>query len=243
MPLGPSYGLPALTDTGQRLYDACEVLADQDQQNGYPVARLCAGLATMIDQIANLVRDPDEGSSATPGWGMLFDLSNYHTTAQQLTSKLDAKWLPWIAQFVGIVDLPPPYAVISNDFANAGEVLGYDTTNQINLIEDPISFQRGSVAAMKRAAAETLTNSQTVLINEFAGGDPWQMTASTFTSETPDTTATLKALMSMKPAGVILTYTTVTGGTYSQLATSHAQYSQMEAAHTTYSNIPENPGA
>lgn len=208
-------GMPTLTDTGQRLYDAVAPLAQQDAENGYALANYCAALAAMLDQVTNLVRDPDAGSTGTPGWAKLFDIDN-----------VDPVWLPWLAQFVG-VDL----TYVS------------DTTSRRALIKAPVGYQRGTVAAMKQAAKVTLTGTQTVLINERAGSDPWKMTASTYTSETPNPTRTLNALLSMKPAGVILTYTTVTGGTYAQLATSHATYSAMEAPHTTYSDIPANPGA
>ena len=394
-------GMPTLTDSGQRLYDALAPLATQDASNNYALANYCNALAKMLDPVATVVRDQDDG---TPGWAFPFQLSNSWTVvAENLilnpsfehdgVGSAPAAWstsnsfvssgavptvigtnsqsgskslqvvtttpgegvtisLPgtfkagvtytasiWLtgvsgnpavsmmfgddsgsldynftSQFTlvngaawkkyslmwtpGADRTSVSFAVKSGGLANytwlmdtgmagltstyfdgdsadcywsstAGnsislqytptdhalwlpwlaQIVGVDLTavpnipEQVSLIEQPTGQQRGTVAAMQTVAKTTLTGTKTCLIYERTNGNAWTMNAYTYTTETADPTATLTALMSMKPAGVILTYSTVIGGTYSQLAASHATYSAMEAAHSTYTDIPNNPGA
>lgn len=208
--------MPTLTDSGQRLYDSVAPLAAQDPQNGYALANYIAALAAMVDPVANIVRDPDDGDTYTvPGWAKLFDVNN-----------VDPSWLPWLAQFVG---------------TNLTGVT--DVQAQRNLIKSPVGYQRGTVAAMVARAQPTLTGAQTVIVQERVSGNPWAMNVHTYANETPNAALTLQALRSMKRAGIVLTYTVVVGGTYGQLAAAHTTYSAMKAAHTTYSDLPANPGA
>lgn len=209
--------LPALTDSGGRLYDACASLATQDADNGFVTLILCAAFAAMVDPVANIVRDPDEGdTTAVPGWAKIFDVDS-----------ADASWLPWVGQFVGADLTSVP-----------------DAASQRSLIKNPIGYQRGSADAMVQFAQATLTGTRTVLVTERVGGNAWRLNISTYGTETPNPSLTLQALMSMKPAGLILNYTVpVSAATYAQLAASHTTYSAMEAAHTTYSDLPLHPSA
>jgi hypothetical protein len=65
-------------------------------------------------------------------------------------------------------------------------------------------FKRGTVAAMREAVRATLTGTQFVDIIE-RDGDPWHITVTTRSAETPNPAAALAAAMSQKAAGLILT--------------------------------------
>lgn len=84
---------PTLTHTGGRLFDAVAPLArTADAAHGHALAWMSAGIASMLDDVADLSRDGEDG---TPGWAGLFDLN-----------RVPARYLPWLAQFVG-VRIPP----------------------------------------------------------------------------------------------------------------------------------------
>lgn len=204
-----------LTDTGQRLYDSIAPLMSQDAQNGFAGQILCGAFATLLDPVAYVVRDGEDG--ALPGWAVIFDVDN-----------VQPQWLPWIAQFLG-----DSGAVANNPSVAA----------QRQLVKAPVNFNRGKASAIVAAAQATLTGTKTVLFNQFVGASPWVISVATFTSETPDTIATKNAILANMPAWIIPTISVVTGGNYATLAASHASYTLVEAAHTHYSDIPVNPAA
>ena len=216
-----------LTDSGQRLYDAIAPLMNatapgmSDAENGYVGAILCGALATIgLDDAAYVARDGlniDSNANHLPSFAVLFDVDN-----------VDAKWLPWLAQFVGDAD--------------AVQAAPDDATKR-SLIKNPAQFTRGRPSTIAQRAQATLTGTKTVLINQRTGSNPWAVSIATFTSETPDPVATKNAILSSMPAWLVPTISIVTGGDYATLAASHSTYTLMEAAHTTYSDIPQHPAA
>jgi hypothetical protein len=156
----------------------------------------------------------DGQDGALPGWAPAFDPIG------------NPDWLDWMGQFVGVT-----------------RPTGMADAAMATLVQHPTGFNRGSLAAITTAVQATLTGTKTVLINTRVGAAPFVMTVATFTSETPNSQATLLALQSQIPAWMQFTYSTVVGGTYAVLAASHASYTLMEAAHTHYSDIPVNPAA
>lgn len=156
-----------------------------------------------------------DGQDGTlPGWAPAFDPIG------------NSAWLDWMGQFVGVA-----------------RPSGMSDAAMATLVQHPTGFNRGSVAAMTTAVQATLTGTQTVIINTRVGGAPFVMNVATYTSETPNTQATLLALQNQMPAWMQFTYSTVAGGTYAVLAVSHASYTLMEAAHTHYSDILTTPAA
>lgn len=206
-----------LTTTGAEIYDSIAPLMDQDEAYGYPGATLVAGLAKMIDPVATIVRDQDDG---TPGWAILFQPSN---------PDLDPSWLPWIAQFVG----------------DGAAVQNAPTTQaKLDLIDNPQNFAVGLPDTIRRTAVSFLSGTQTIYFNSNFGGNPFALEITTLASETPaNTTAMRAAVMAVTPAWMVLTFVTTSEGTYEQLDSAHASYSQLEAAHTSYSDLELNPGA
>lgn len=209
-----------LTDSAQRLYNAVAPLMQQDAENGNVGQILCAALATMLDPAAYVARDginTDVNGKALPGHAILFSVDT-----------VDAKWLPWLAQFVG---------------DSAAVSATTDVPTQRTLIKTPANYLRGRPSTIVAKAQTTLTGTKTVLINQRVGANPWAVSVSTFTSETASAAVTAQAIMSVMPAWLVPTINVVTGGDYLTLSASHASYTLMEAAHTTYSDIPAHPAA
>lgn len=99
-----------------------------------------------------------------------------------------AEWLPWLAQFAGVTLLPAD-----------------DEAAQRQRIKTAAGFHRGTSDSMVGAVQATLTGTQYVDYLTSVGGDPWQQTLQTLTSETPDPAVTTREAMAQKPAGVKLT--------------------------------------
>jgi hypothetical protein len=156
------------------------------------------------------------GVEGEPG-AVLFDVNN-----------VDASWLPWLSQFVGD----------SSAVQNAT-----DAATQRALIKTPANFTRGRPSTFVAVAQPTLTGTKTVIVNQNTGSNPWTLTIATYTSETPNPSVTKNAILSVMPAWLVPTITTVNGGDYATLAASHSTYTLMEAAHTSYTDVHANPGA
>jgi hypothetical protein len=200
-----------LTDTGERLYGALEPLAIKDEENGFVLAKLCAGLAAMVDPIAEVVRDQED---ETPGWAILF----------QIATKAPVRWLEWVAQFVGVKLTGAPSVEVERSW-----------------IETPIGFQRCSEAALRAAVQATLTGTKTIYVQRFYNKEAFQVHVTVLTAECASEEITEHAALSQIPAWENLTFRVVEGGTYGILAASHATYELMEAAHTSYEDIRNHP--
>jgi hypothetical protein len=87
---------PTLTHSAQRLYDYLAPLAEEDERHGYALALYLSALARLVDEVADLSRDGEDGR---PGWSDLFN-----------PERIPARLLPWLAQFRG-VQLPQGLAV------------------------------------------------------------------------------------------------------------------------------------
>lgn len=219
--------MPELTDSGQRLYDAIAPLMNasapgmSDADNGYVGAILCGALATIgLDAAAYLARDgihTDSQGRVLPPFAVLFDVDN-----------VDAKWLPWVAQFVG---------------DSAAVQATPDVATQRTLVKNPIQLNRGRPDAIAAKAQLYLTGTRSIFFNLRTGGNPWTLTVATYDTETPDPEATRLAILSVMPAWLVATIEVVPFGSYQTLAASHSEYTQMEAAHLTYSDIPAHPAA
>jgi hypothetical protein len=189
-----------------------------DAENGGVGATLCSALATMVDPVSDIVRDQADG---TPGYAILFDVDGLVRIGRP-------EWLPWLAQFVG-----DSQAVLSTS----------DVPTRQAIIKTPQNFTRGRPSTIVAAAQNTLTGAKVVLLNQFLGANSNAIGITTFTSQTPNPTATVNAIMAVMPAWIVPTISVVAGGDYATLAGSHSTYALMEAAHTHYSDIPTNPAA
>lgn len=208
---------PALTETGERLYNWLLPLFWTDEEHEWAGAVFCSALATMLDPGAAIV-EPQQGK---PGYAILLD-----------PELCPEKWLPWLCQFVG-VDVKLAEALVKQN--KAATVREW--------IKGPINLQRGSAKAMKEAALLTLTGAKTLYFYARWTGAAYIIKAASLTSQTPNPTETREALESMMPAWCVLQYETITGGSYATLEVAHGKYSEDESHHATYSDMETNPGA
>lgn len=215
---------PALTVTGQEIYDSLAPLAESptpgmsDAENGYAMAILSQAFASMVDPVSAIVREQPDG---TPGYGILFN-------PDALAANGLAQWLPWVAQFLG---------------DSAAVQAASSVEDQVSLVKNPQNFYRGLPATIIAAVKATLTGNQTVVFNQYYGSDPNRISVNTYVEETPDPTATFRVLRAVTPAWIVPTYAAVESGTYAVLDASHSTYAEMQAAHTDYADIAANPAA
>ena len=101
--------------------------------------------------------------------------------------------ITWLGQFVGIQitqGLPPSQ--------QKQQLVGLGT------------WKRGTVAALKAAPLPFLTGSQTVIVKE-RDTSPYHLLVETLASETTDSAKVLAALLTQKPAGLVLNYVVFSG--------------------------------
>ena len=119
----------------------------------------------------------DDPATGAPGWSSWMDPALAPSVA-----------LPWLAQFVGVV--------LSANLTDA---------QQRSAIQQMQGFQRGTPAAMIAAAQLHLTGTKTVVLTE-RSTDAYHLKVTTYLAETPTPDAVLAALLTLKPAGIVLTY-------------------------------------
>lgn len=83
------------------------------------------------------------------------------------------------------------------------------------LIKDRPNRRRGTVRGITDAVQKTLTGTKRVDIIE-RDGSAYRLTVKTYDAETPDPVATYKALLSQKPAGIVLDYQVIGGRTWDE---------------------------
>ncbi len=191
-----------------RLYALLEPLAQLDADAGWSLLILCNAIGAMFQEVEDWVRDTPAG----PGWSLLLDLTRCPDEA-----------LGWLAQFVGVRLLP-----------------GMSADDQRAFIASTDGWRRGTRASMIGAAQSTLTGAQTVVFRE-RDHDPsdspdyaYYLTAYTYTDQTPDSAATLRALLAQKPGGIVLTYTVADGQDYALLKSSVATYAIVKSTYSDY---------
>ena len=120
--------------------------------------------------------------------------------------------LPYLAQFTGVT-LEPALTV----------------EQQRSKIALPENLARGTVAAMVAAAQRTLTGAKSVSIGERYGGNAYQLFVRTNADETPDEAATRAALLTQKPAGIVMDYDVVTGQAWSDVEATYDDWADVVA--------------
>lgn len=101
--------------------------------------------------------------------------------------------ITWLGQFVGVQitqGLPPAQ--------QKQQLVGLGT------------WKRGTVAALQAAPLPFLTGSQTVIVKE-RDTSPYHFEVITYASETTDQSKVLAALLTQKPAGLIMNYVVFSG--------------------------------
>lgn len=135
------------------------------------------------------------------GWSIVFD-----------PDTCPAEILPWLAQFEGVT--------LTEDM---------NETARRAAIKAREGSGRGRPATIRSRAERTLTLSRRIFFTERYDDQAYVLRVRTFASETPDENLTRAALVSQKPAGIVLDYETIIDGTYAELL----------ATYETYGDIPE----
>lgn len=115
---------------------------------------------------------------------------------------------------------------------------GLNDAQQRALILDRPATRRGTLGALVGAAQQHLTGSRYVNVIE-RDGSAYALRVQTYTEETPDPAAVLRALLEQKPAGLVLTYEDVTMTSFTAIEAEAAQtYTALEAtAAETYTAL------
>lgn len=146
------------------------------------------------------------------GWSGLFDVD-----------RCPEQHLPYLAQING-TRLPP----------------GLSEQEKRDWIKDAAGQKRGTVGAIKAAAQPYLTGTKTVFLEERQGG-AYKLSVATFVSETTDADAVERAIRAQKPAGIVLTYSTIVGGDWETLLSTHADWDDVEATFTDWLDVRNDP--
>lgn len=193
-----------------------ETFADRLYDAMAPVAREDAtvgwSLLILVNAIGQMFQLVEEWVRDTPdgiGWSLLVDLDRCPPEA-----------LPWLAQFAGVRLLP-----------------GSSEAEQRTRIASTDGFSRGTPAAMRGAAAATLTGNKTVVFRERWQGNAYELNVVTYAAETPNVAATEAALIAQKPAGIVLLYATHAGQDYASLKAGNANYATVNTKYPDYESV------
>lgn len=211
---------PVLGSFANQVYNGLNDVAQPDASLGWPLANYIQGLGMMFQIVEDYSRDQFVNGKLAPGWSQLLDINRAPNAA-----------LGWLGQFVGV-----PLQQGLTDAQQRARILSVGGWN------------RGTIGSMVAAAQQYLTGTQTVVVRErdasVTPADPaYGLTVITRTSETPDSAKVLAALLTQKPAGIILNYQTLTGTDYQGLFTTYADYQAIFTTYTTYEGVLDlNPG-
>jgi hypothetical protein len=212
---------PILKSFAAALYDSLTPLAAQDAGLNWPLANYMAAIGEMFQVVDDYGRDQLlSGGKIAPGWSQLIDVDRCPLEA-----------LPWLGQFVGVsVDT------------------GLSEADQRTQIRNANGWKRGTVGAIVAAAQQLLTGTKSVTVVErdptaSASHPAYGLSVFTRTSETPDSAAVLAAIISQKPAGIVLNYQDLAPVTYEDLFLDYATYRTIYSTFTTYQGVYTNtPG-
>lgn len=177
-----------------------------DANGGYPFLLYIDALTQelgAIDTVIDRVRGQRPVGPASPmPWSLHPSLvADYNANRVLRWSELadpmaaDPAWLPWLVQLVG-GHLDPAASV-----AEQRDTIRYATSG----------WQAGTISSIEYAARSALTGSQYArcvphMTDGGAAGGPWDVAIMTRSSETPDPSAVIGAILrkGVKPAGVVL---------------------------------------
>lgn len=200
-----------LESFGKSVYEKIEPFTRQDKSNNFALAHFVAACSRLLQEIDTLAGEVD----GLRPWEQLFR-----------ADLIPAKGLGWLAQFVGVtLDSGAPEAI------SRARILSTD------------GFWRGTPDAMIGAAIPYLTGAKTVIFRErdpaaSPSNPAYGLTVITRTAQTPDPAKVLAALMSQKPAGIILNYVVLAGQDYTLLYNAGATtYQSVFTTYATYQGV------
>lgn len=179
---------PIVTPTTEEWYAMLGALTNGDDQE-WILLQMCASLGDMMYRVAS----PGFDVNGDDGWSTVFNLD-----------VTPAEFIPYLGQYVGVrFDLL--------------DISGLSPIQLRDLVRAKPGQARGRPATIAAVASQYLTGTRRIVLNERAGGDPYRLAVYSYSSETPDQARVLAALMSQKPAGIIMTYNVVDGVAWDDL--------------------------
>lgn len=151
----------------------------------------CDAIGEMFKEVETLGREDD---TALP-WARITDPE---LAFSDLPEPLAAYALLWLAQLAG-VRIP----------------VGMGTNDMLTFIELAEARRRGTIEYMVEVAQRLLTGDKFVFVQE-RDGSAYRLSIVTRTDETADEDAVRAALIEVKPAGIVLTYTVADGVTWDE---------------------------
>lgn len=188
--------------------------SDERREKEWTDEELGWPLASYVAALASMFTELDDLVRTTddgPGYSALLDADRAPLNA-----------LPWLGQFIGVtVD------TTKSDAAQRAQ------------IRDEAGFRRGRPASMVAAAQTTLTDTKTVMMTE-RYTSAYRLRVRTFDVETPDIEATRAALISQKPAGIVLDYDTVATWTWRTLRDSFADWQAVNDWYADWQGVKDD---
>lgn len=179
----------------------------------YDEERQNYALARYVGALGTMYQEMDDyvsdGPNGEPGWSILLDLN-----------RVPSKALPWLAQFVGVT--------VDQSLSDA---------DQRAQIRDQAGQRRGTPASIVAAAQKHLTGTKDVIMIERYQGNAYALYVATRTSQTPSSAQTLADILTQKPAGIILTYQTITGQSFNELLTDSPLFSNVFGNYLTFQGV------
>jgi hypothetical protein len=201
--------LPTLESFAAALYDAIYPLTELDGQTGWHLAKFAGALGEMFQPVADVARDTPEG----PGWSAVLDLQ-----------RCPDEWLPWLAQFVGVV---VARGVIARRHARAHRGNGRLQARHARVHPGRHPSHANRVAPCHLARAR-----------QQRADPPYTLEVVTLTGETPDPAATRAAILAQKPGGIVLAYRTVAGQDWQGVTAK--TWRQARATYATWRDLRDN---
>lgn len=207
-----------LGETGADLYRATRPLAFADAEHGWAWAHLLAALSQLLDVIATMVRDDEQGN---PGW-----------TALASPNRCPEPWLRVLAQWAGVRRWD---AMSSTDLRN---LIGPTAPG----------LWRGTRLALRAAVRRFLPPDATIYFEERAvtpehpEGDPYHLRVFTYDFDEHDPEQVHEAILAALPAGLTLDYQVRHGQTYRMLRDRHPDYASVRDSYENYGDVRDrNP--
>lgn len=176
------------TSFAEELYAKVKVTENESAD----LSAYCDSIGQMFKEVELLAREDADGNLP---WSKITDPE---LAFSELTDPLAAYALLWLAQLAG-VRIP----------------VGMVTGGMVEIIELAEARRRGTVLYMVEVAQRLLTGDKFVFVEE-RSGSAYALAITTRTAETPDEDAVRAALLAVKPAGIVLTYTVSDGVTWAE---------------------------
>lgn len=203
---------------GNELYASMGPLVEMWGDPGAHLQVYCRALGRMVQPVDDISKDDVDGQ---PGWSQAID-----------SQRAKDEWLFWLGQWVGYL-VPAKASTELQATWSARERLRLTTRS---------AHRRGTISILREVIQEHLNAPKDVIIQE-RSSSPHQINVYIYNSQIATSAAAVTAAaFSQKAAGLVLTFTILTGNNYTLLQASNATYTIMTGKHANYNSVLTNPG-